>query len=209
MSVDNINKGALVAEFVGTFGLALAVLVSLNGYLPLVPTAVVAGATLMLFVLLIGAISGSHINPAVTIGLLSVKKIELSEAFGYIVAQIAGALTAWVTMSLLLNGELVGQVVAIADARTFSAEALGAFVFGFGIAAAIHNKLDGYGKAFAIGGSLTLGIIFASVVSNGVLNPAVAMSIESVNWAYVLGPIVGMILGMNAFAYFLTPKNEL
>ncbi len=209
MSVNNINKGALIAEFIGTFGLALAVLVSLNGYLPLVPTAVVAGATLVLFVLTIGAISGSHINPAVTIGLLSVKKIELSEAFGYIVAQIAGALTAWVTMSLLLNGELVAQVVATADARVFSAETLGAFIFGFGIAAAIHHKLDGFGKAFAIGGSLTLGIIFASVVSNGVLNPAVAMSIESVNWAYVLGPIVGMILGMNAFAYFLTPKNSL
>ncbi len=94
MSVNNISKGALIAEFIGTFGLALAVLVSLNGYLPLVPTAVVAGATLVLFVLTIGAISGSHINPAVTIGLLSVKKIELSEAFGYIVAQIAGALTA-------------------------------------------------------------------------------------------------------------------
>jgi len=209
MSVNNINKGALVAEFIGTFGLALAVLVSLNGYFPLIPTPVVAGFALALFVLTIGTISGANINPAVTIGLLSVKKTDLSNAFGYIVAQIAGALTAWVTMSLLLDGNLTAQVTAVADGRTFSAEVLGAFIFGFGIAAAVHHKLKGFDQAFAIGGSFTLGIIFASVVANGVLNPAVAMSIESVNWAYVLGPIVGMILGMNAFAYFLTPKNEL
>ncbi len=209
MSINNINKGALVAEFVGTFGLALAVLASLNGYLPGVPTAVVAGATLVLFVLIIGRISGSHINPAVTIGLLSVKKIELSTAAGYIIAQAAGALTAWVAMNSLLDGTLVAQVAATGDYRTFFAEFLGALIFGFGIAAAVHWKLKGFDQAFAIGGSLTLGILFASVAANGILNPAVAISIESLSWAYVLGPIVGLILGMKAFAYFLTPKNSL
>ncbi len=209
MSVNSIKKGALAAEFIGTFGLSLAVLVSLNGFLPQVPTAVVAGVTLTLFVLLIGSISGSHINPAVTIGLLSVRKIDLPSALGYIVAQIAGALVAWVTMSLLLEGELTAQVNAIGDYRTFFAEFLGALIFGFGIASAIHHKLKGFEQAFAIGMSLTFGIVVAAVVSNGVLNPAVAIAIESVSWSYILGPIVGLILGTNLYAFLFGKKGNI
>lgn len=209
MSVNSINKGALAAEFIGTFGLSIAVLVSLNGYLPGVPTAFLAGAVLALFVMLIGSISGSHINPAVTLGLLSVKKIELPSALGYIVAQIAGALTAWVVMNLMLEGTLTAQVSAASDYRTFFAEFLGALIFGFGIASAVNHKLKGFNLAFAIGGSLTLGIIVAAVVSNGVLNPAVAISIESVSWAYILGPIVGLILGTNLYAFLFGKKGML
>ncbi len=209
MSTKNISKGALIAEFIGTFGLSLAILVSINGFLPGIPTAVVAGATLVLFVLTVGSISGSHINPAVTIGLLSVRKIELNNAVAYIVSQLAGALTAWVTMSLLLDGNLLPQIVAISDYRTFFAELLGALIFGFGIAAAIHHKLSGFEQAFAIGGSLTLGIVFASVISGGILNPAIDIAVETVNWAYVLGPIVGMILGMNLFAYSFSKDGDL
>ncbi len=209
MSINNINKGTLIAEFIGTFGLSLAFLASLNGYLPGVPTAVVVGATLVLFVLLIGTISGSHINPAVTIGMLSVNKIKLPEAVGYIVAQIAGALVAWVTMNQLLDGSLLAQVPVVGDYRTFFAELLGALIFGFGIASAVHFKLKGFDRAFAIGGSLTLGVLFATVAANGILNPAVAVAIESVSWSYVLGPIVGVILGMNIFAYSFTKDGEL
>lgn len=209
MATKTVSKGALAAEFIGTFGLALVVLVSLNGYLPGLPTALVAGATLALFVLLIGAISGSHINPAVTLGLLSVKKIDSSTALGYLIAQIAGALSAWVVMSLLVGGELVAKVQAVGDYKIFFAEMLGTLLFGFGIASAVNHKLTGFAQAFAIGGSLTFGIAIASVASNGVLNPAVAIGIESVSWSYVLGPIVGAILGMNLYAYLFGEKGQI
>lgn len=209
MSVNNIKKGALAAEFIGTFGLSLAFLVSLNDFLPQIPTAVVAGVTLTLFVLLIGTISGSHINPAVTIGLLSVKKIELSPALGYIVAQVAGALVAWVTMSLLLKGELVAQVSVTGDYQTFFAEFLGALIFGFGVASAVHHKLQGFEQAFAIGMSFAFGIAVAAVVSRGVLNPAVAIAIGAVSWSYILGPIVGLILGTNLYAFLFGKKGNI
>lgn len=209
MSTTKMNKGALIAEFIGTFGLALAVLASVNGYLDPVPTAVVAGATLGLFVLTIGKISGCHINPAVTLGLLSLKKINLTNSIAYIIAQVAGALTAFVSMTLLLDGGLTAQVSALGDYRVFFGEMLGAMIFGFGIAAAVKSGYEGVNQALAIGGSLALGALFASIVSNGILNPAVAISLESISWSYVLGPIVGMILGMNIYVYAFGKKGKL
>jgi hypothetical protein len=82
---------ALVAELVGTFGLTLAVLISINNPDFPVSTPVIAGVTLGLFVYTIGGISGCHINPAVTLGLASIGKIELPSALGYLVAQFVGA----------------------------------------------------------------------------------------------------------------------
>ena len=65
-----------IAEFIGTFALTLAVAGSLAATGG-IPTALVAGITLGLFVFTIGRLSGAHINPAVTIGAWSMKKISL------------------------------------------------------------------------------------------------------------------------------------
>src|SRR5438128_577844 len=78
-----------IAEFLGTFVLALAVGLSLAGKFP-VPTPVVAALTLGVSVYTFGAISGTHINPAITVGLLAIGKIPLLEAAGYLAAQFAG-----------------------------------------------------------------------------------------------------------------------
>lgn len=200
MDFSKVKHGPVVAEFVGTFSLSLAVLASLWGAVPLIPTPVIAGLTLALFVLSVGQVSGTHINPAVTLGLYSLRKIDAAYTVAYLIAQISGALVAMVVMSLFLEGELIARVEAIADYRTFFAEFLGAFIFTFAIAAAVHRKFDGVNAAALVGGSLTLGIIFASLGSNGVLNPAVATAISSLSWSYVLGPILGSVVGMNVYA---------
>ena len=84
-----------IAEAVGTFGLSFVVLGALSfaGVIP-VAVPVIAGLTLGLFLYSIGGVSGCHINPAVTIGLWSVKKISNQDAVSYVIAQIVGAFVA-------------------------------------------------------------------------------------------------------------------
>ncbi|MDD5318930.1 MAG: aquaporin, partial [Candidatus Pacebacteria bacterium] len=93
----NIKK--YIAELIGTF--ALALVVSLASTLGLgIVTTFLAGVTLALFVYSIGHLSGSHINPAVTIGAFSIKKISWQDAIMYIIAQFAGAALAIIVFNL-------------------------------------------------------------------------------------------------------------
>ena len=65
-----------IAEFLGTFILVLVVALSLvRGFL--VPTPILAGLTVMLFVYTIGHISGTHLNPAVTAGVLPIFNLQV------------------------------------------------------------------------------------------------------------------------------------
>ncbi|MFQ5678785.1 MAG: aquaporin [Gemmatimonadota bacterium] len=184
---------ALAAELVGTFGLTLAVLISIHNPDFPVPTPVIAGVTLGLFVYTIGGISGCHINPAVTVGLASIRQIPLPAAGGYLVAQFAGA-----AIALLLGSQLFdpGVQLVVSDAAGVGlAEALGAALFLFGISAVVLGAVPKAAGGLVIGGSLFLGIHFAAPASNGVLNPAVALGIGSFSFAYVWGPVLGGIVG--------------
>jgi aquaporin Z len=182
-----------IAELLGTFVLALAVGLSLAGKFP-VPTPVVAGLTLMTCVYTLGAISGTHINPAITIGLLSIGKISVKDAVGYLVAQFAGA-----GLAISVRGFLVAAptgAVATDAAVPFVAEILGTFWFAIGVASVVHGSAPGDAAGVVIGGSLLLGIAVASQGSNGVLNPAVALGIGSVSVTYLLAPILGAVAAM-------------
>ena len=187
-----------IAEFLGTFGLTLVVGLSLAGKFP-VSTPVLAGLTLMLFVYSIGHISGTHINPAVTIGAWSIKKISSKDAALYIVSQFLGA-----GLALLVVSATVGMsLIFVGNNWTIAlAECLGMFFFSFGIASVVYGKAPSDLSGVVVGGSLLLGITIAALIgSNGVLNPAVALGIGSFNLTYLLAPIVGSVLGMNAYKY--------
>lgn len=187
-----------IAEFIGTFGLTAAVMgsIAMQGSLP---TVLIAGITLGLFVATIGHISGAHINPAVTIGVWSLKKISATDALLYIIAQFAGA-----ALAILVGkfGGLATSASQIAFAwPAFVAELIGTILFTFGIASVIlakHHEGKGSGHApFIIGGSLTLGTSIAlGFGSNAVLNPAVAFGIGSFGLAYIIAPVIGSLAGM-------------
>ncbi len=202
-----VSPGAVLAEYFGTFSLAFAVLASINGvFSGFIPTAAVAGFALFLAVLTIGGVSGAHINPGITLGMLSLRKINPETAVSYIIAQVAGAFSAGAIMNTLLDAEVVTVAAGEGDATIFLAEAIGMLFFGIGVAAAVHNKYTGVDAAAVVGGSLFLGILFASVVSNGVLNPAVAFAIDSVSWVYLLAPVVGATVGMHLYSYIVGHK---
>ena len=75
-----------LAEFLGTLFLVYVIVATGN------PLAI--GATVSLVVLMIGNISGGHINPAVTISLAAAGKINVNEIIPYVLAQILGGLVA-------------------------------------------------------------------------------------------------------------------
>ena len=209
MEIMGIKSNKLVGEFIGTFVLTFAVLASINGFIEGVTTPFVAGLAVLIAVLMVGVVSGSHINPAVTAALFSLGKIDAKHAAAYVATQMVAAFVAFITMNAFLgDGMIAVEGVEFWDGGTVLAEAFGAAFFTFGLAAALKHKFDGIAQATLIGGSLTIGIIFAvSAGSLGVLNPAVALALGVFNWSYVIGPVVGAIIGMNVYSYLMNGKK--
>lgn len=191
----------LVAELLGTFILTFAVL-SVSKSAIGIPyfVAIGAGTTLAILVLTIGKTSGAHVNPAVTLGLWSVRKIDTVQALLYIAVQFMGAAFAWRLYTYFIDASIPSIASKNFDWRILTAEAVGTLVFTFGIAAAIYQKYEGGKLAATIGGSLLVGIILASSIANGALNPAVALGIQSWSKEYVIGPLIGGLLGINLYA---------
>jgi len=166
-----------IAEMFGTFALALVVGLSLVIKFP-VSTPILAGLVLMLFVYSIGGISGAHINPAVTIGAWSIKKIGAKDALLYIIFQFIGAAIALFVISSSVGMPMFSSVSN--NWVTAFAEFLGMVFFTFGIASVLYGKAPNNVSGLVVGGSLLLGITVAALLgSNAVLNPAVAFGIGS------------------------------
>lgn len=203
----DIMLGTLFAELLGTMVLTGAILATTGN-------AVVAGLAVVILVLVFGAVSGAHFNPAVTLALVSTKQISIWRGVSYIVAQFLGAMLALivVTQFFATGTPITGpygeplEVFKIAQSEgkweLFMAEALGALIFGLGIAAAVLGKKEGFAQAFTVGGTLLLGLLTATLGSAAILNPAVALGVGAYTsnmWTvlgYALGPVVGLALGV-------------
>ncbi len=191
------------AELMGTFFLTLMVALSFLADMPL-PGAVIPALTLALFVYTVGPISGSHLNPAVTIGLWSVKKINDMDALKYVIAQFLGA-----GVALVLLDSLPGAAPSVGASDTLTvavAELVGAFLFVFGVASVAYGKVHEAASGIVVGWSLLLGIVIASIASNGILNPAVALGVGSFSLMYVVGPVVGGMLGAWTFRWMSSAR---
>jgi aquaporin Z len=195
------NKLAmLVSEFLGTGVLALAVLALTHSQLNL-PffVATTAGLALTIMVVALAGISGAVFNPALTIGLWTVRKLRTLQALSYIIAQFAGAAAAWYLFVYFTKVEGVKNN-GVYDARVLVGEVTGTFIFAFAIAAAVYQRVSLGLKAFMVGGGLVAGALIASLGSAGILNPAVALSLHQFAWGtYVLGPVLGAVVGFNLY----------
>ncbi len=199
----------IVAEFLGTGILTLVVLGVSKSTIG-IPyfVAIAAGLTVAAMTLALGAVSGAHLNPAITIGLWTTRKVKTLPTVVYIAAQLLGAGAAYMLYTYFIGqhwsntGHFEGRVLA--------GEALGAFIFGLAWAAAAYQKLPLGQAAAVVGMGLTLGVIAASAASGGILNPAVALGARSFVWGtYVLGPILGAVIGFNVYALLFAPAASL
>lgn len=196
---------ALATEFLGTAILSSAVLaLILRTSFPFF-TAAAAAIVYSLMYLSFVKYSGSHLNPALTLSLWIMRKIPSFQALAYMAAQFLGG-----AIALLANTYLIGQSLpqlASGEVRweVLLSEVLGAFIFTFSVIAAVYQRYVGGYLAALVGFAVAIGMIVASVGSNGLINPALALGVNSFGWAYVVGPLLGGVLGAAVYGMIYSP----
>lgn len=214
---------SLGAELVGTF-LFAAVIIAGQGQ-PIFVLFALTG-----IVLLIGAISGAHVNPAITIGAWVTRRIGWLRAVSYIVAQLLGAMLAYVVMTAFLGGANPVDAAAAAYGQTapalfkaadisllvgkewylFFAELLGTAILGFAIANATREVQDRVAAAFTAGLGIFIALMIAVsaasyVGGNAIINPAIAIALQAYTphlWAYAIYALAPVIGSVIGFVLY-------
>jgi aquaporin Z len=211
MSTSKLAR--LFAELVGTFTLAaVTIAVSKNYGNPLFTT-ISGAATLAALMSLLGPVSGGNFNPAITLGLFSVRKIKFVETILYVAMQAIGALLAWKLFEFLSPDRLVESVANEFDWKVFTAEMVGTLIFAMGFAGTIYRKFMGghVGASVALsyfaGSAAVAVVVINRQLVTGFLNPALAIGVgyrpSSQSYlAYFFGPVIGAVLGMNLYKMF-------
>jgi glycerol uptake facilitator-like aquaporin len=201
---NRAGVGAVLAEFLGTATLASVALVLTETTAVSYFIATSMAVALTVIVLTFGGVSGAHVNPAITFGTWTARRIGTLRAISYIAAQLLGGLAAWQLYQYLVNKPLQARTIHF-DTRVWVAEMIGTFILALGFTAAVTRFFDALQSAVVYSAALFVGIIVASLGSAGILNPAVALGLRSWSTVYVLGPLVGGLLGVNLYYLLFAP----
>jgi aquaporin Z len=210
-----------IAEMVGTFvlvfgGCGSAVLAGEKiGFLGV---SIAFGLTLLAMAYAIGHISGCHINPAVTVGLLISKKMDSRDAAGYIAAQIIGGILAAAFLLVIAKGVAGGYDPTLTGfaangygdhspghynlISAFVAEVILTFFLMFTVLGATDIKAPVGFAGIPIGLVLALIHMVGIPVTNTSVNPARSIGPAvfvggwalSQLWLFIIAPIIGAII---------------
>lgn len=219
-----------IAEFIGTMvlvligcGTAMAVgcdPVMGSGY---ILTAFAFGLGLLTMAYSIGNISGCHINPAVSLGMLISKKIDVKDFCGYVISQVLGALAGAGILAVIFNGANIIDMTGGFGANGLAGvndnawvgllvEIILTFIFVISILGVTSDRAKhGHVAGLVIALSLVavhilgIGLTGTSVNPARSLGPAIAaamsgntMALGSV-WVFIVGPLIGGALA--AYTY--------
>ncbi|MGH7462526.1 MAG: aquaporin [Longimicrobiales bacterium] len=201
-----------VAEFIGTFALTFIGILSISAErvvgtpgspVSLVVVALAHGLILGVMIAAMGAVSGGHFNPAVTIGFLVTRRIGPATAAVYWVAQLLGATVAGYILVLMTGVDAVLQgTPAVAEnvgaGMGVVLEAVATFFLVLVVFGTVVDERAPRGIAgFAIGLTLAAGIMAIGPITGGALNPARAFGPALAageflrQWVYWVGPLIG------------------
>jgi len=218
--MSNRITAKLLAEFIGTFAFvfigagAAAVVGDGAGLNGIAAVALAHGLTVMAFAFAYGPLSGGHMNPAVTVGVVAAGAMRAGEAAGYIVSQLVGGTVGALLLSTVLGGAETGlgmpalahnlslgdTFLTITPAAGFLIEAVLAFFLVTVVLATAVAGRAGKVAPLAIGMTLTFNIIMGGALTGASFNPARALGpmIATGNftdaWLYLMAPIVGAIV---------------
>ena len=215
------------AELIGTFvltfvGCGVAAMTGCNGadangaY---VATALAFGLTIVAMAYSIGNVSGCHINPAVSLGVLLNKGMSVKDFVGYVIAQCCGATIAGAALMALIGTEKGLGCNALYDgdvAKSLIIEAILTFIFVLSILGVTSKAEFGKVAGLVIGGSLTLvhlmGIAFTGTSVNPArsLGPALRLKGEALScvWVFWVGPLVGAAVAALVWCVLSSKKEE-
>jgi aquaporin Z len=210
-----MNTRAYLAELLGTFLFMMVGYASVANFglaQPAIPGILVVpfsfGLGLLAAIYAFGHVSGGHFNPAVTVAMVLDKRTTPSDAVGYIIAQIIGAIGAaaviYVTVSqAAVKSGITHPGTGITDVSALILETVFTAIFLVVILTASKRAGDFAGLAIA----LTLVAIHFGIanVTGSSVNPARSIGSAVVGgdltglWIYLIGPIVGGVIGWAAF----------
>ncbi len=214
-----MNTKNLIVEFIGTFALifvgAGAVAIDVGG---LAGAAFAHGFVVIAFIYAYGHISGTHINPAVTLSLLIAGEIEFAAALGYWIVQFLGGILGALLLNLILPDPGDLGVTILTEGVTPIQGLVVEIVLTFFLVNTIFNTAVN-GKAgdfagLAIGLSLIACIFMGGPLTRASLNPARTLgpAIVSGNyadiWLYFVGPFIGALLAAFLYIGVLKDKDE-
>jgi MIP family channel proteins len=211
-----LDTKKLLAELVGTFTFFLI------GFMAILSTQVFAGGPSLVVIAfgfglglfaaiqIFGAVSGGHFNPAVTIAAVIDKRLDAATGTGYVASQLIGGIAAAAVVLVLFDQKAVASTIThpgngIDDLKAVVIEAI--FTAIFLLVILVSTKKAPTQAAFAI--PLTLMVIHFAIVpfTGSSVNPARSIASAVVGgdltslWVYIVGPVIGAVVGWAVYRY--------
>jgi MIP family channel proteins len=223
------RPAAYAAELIGTFGLVLFIVMVLTISAPpplglggpnFAVVGLVHAFALLLLIAALGGVCGAHFNPAVTVGMLSTRRIGLADACAYVVMQLAGAVLAVLLVKALMNASgtaahfgapkvTSGRFLDGSAVKGMVAEGVGAFFLMWAImGTAVNPRGERAWAAFVIGATLGLAVMCIAPLTGAGLNPARAFGPAlfggfgpAGDWvlSFVVGPVAGAVVAAHLY----------
>ena len=214
----------MIAEFIGTFTLVLfgcgaAVIAGADGTtgIGLAGISFAFGFALIGMAYGIGSVSGCHINPAVTLGVVASGRMSIAEAIPYMIAQVAGGIAGALVLMIIATGKAdysiaanglgqngwgAGYLGEYAMAAAFIFEVVATFLFLVVILGSTGTGAPSAMAGLAIGLALVVIHLVGINVTGVSVNPArsigpavfVGGAALSQLWLFIVAPIIGGVL---------------
>ncbi len=198
-----------IAELVATFFLvfcgtgSMVIDAETSGAVSHVGIAVTWGLIVTIMIFAYGRISGAHMNPAVTITFVILKKHPLKELVPYLIFQTVGAfLASFTLLTLFPENEFLGATLpAGSETQSFVLEFIMTFMLMIVILlTTTSGKTEKMFAPFAIGGVILLEAMYAGPITGASMNPARSLAPAVVSghtehlWIYLVATVSGATL---------------
>jgi aquaporin Z len=178
------------------------------------PARVVAPALMVMAVILfMGAVSGAHLNPAVSVGFALRGNFPWRRVPSYIVVQLAGAVLATLMLRGLIGSHGSAGLTLPGPGVSATTALLWEMLLTTGLVSVVLGTASGAQQlgpvaAFGVGSYIALAGLIGAPVSGASMNPARSLGPALVLdnwttwWIYLLGPMIGAVIAVG-FAYIL------